>query len=114
MGVFETFVRGAGALAYFIYNVIREFILIGIVFIGNMFISLTWLIQANESQSVGVLDPWLYNLGLMIVWGLWVMFLMMVDNVITRMAIGDTAEGTTSRIARVVKRYTEKPEEEKK
>jgi hypothetical protein len=42
------------------------------------------------------------------------MFLMMVDNVITRMAIGDTAEGTTSRIARVVKRYTEKPEEEKK
>lgn len=108
MGALESFVKGAGGVAYFIYNAIREFILIAIVGIGNMYITLTWLNQAYAAQQLGTLDPWLYNVGLMIIWGLWVMFIMMIDNVITRMAIGDTAEGIPSRVTRAI-RKTEKP-----
>lgn len=103
MGVLETFIRIAGIVAYYIYNAIREFLLVGIVFVGNMYVTMTWLIQANGAREVGALDPWLYNVGLIIIWGLWVMFILMLDNVITRLTVSDTADTTTGRIARYVR-----------
>ncbi len=111
MGVLETFIRVMGIAAYYIYNTIREFLFAAIVLVGNMYLTLTWIIQANGAQAAGTLDPWFYNIGLLIIWGLWVMFMLMLDNVITRFAMSDSADTTVGRVTRFVSQ-AQGPEQE--